>query len=408
MEERNSNEGHYPLDGIVVIDLSQIYNGPYATYLMALAGATVIKVEPPTGEALRRRTEVGGAALPFAMLNGWKQSVVLDLKTQDGAEALKALVSDADVIVENFAPGVMERLGLGAATLQAINPRLVYASSSGFGKTGPFAKFPAMDLTIQAMSGAMHVTGFPDRPPVKTGPAIADFFAGIHLYGAILTALYEREHTGVARVAEVSMQDAIFASLSSNIGMHWLTGGRGDVVRTGNRHGGLAECPYNVYATRDGHIAMICNGDAHWRALAVAMGRDELGDDPRYARLKERVSRMDEVDALVEAWTSSMDTDGLFHLLMEARIPCAPVRTLEQVLEDENMLARGALQRVDHPELGPIMIQQSPMRYEGVPLRPFQPSERLGASTGAILKECKALAPDVADRLARAGTSPLP
>lgn len=406
MDEQNNNEGRYPLDGVVVIDLSQIYNGPYATYLMALAGAEVIKVEPPSGESLRKRAEVGGAALPFAMLNGWKRSVVLDLKTEDGVEALKALVADADVIVENFAPGVMERLGLGADVLQQINPRLIYASSSGFGKAGPFAKFPAMDLTIQAMSGAMHVTGFPDRPPVKTGPAIADFFAGIHLYGAILTALYERERTGAARVAEVSMQDAIFASLSSNFGMHWQTGGRGDVVRTGNRHGGLAECPYNVYATQDGHIAMICNGDAHWRALAKAMDRAELGEDPRYALLKDRVARMDEVDALVEAWTSSMETDALFHLLMDARIPCAPVRTLEQVLDDENMHARGALQHVDHPDLGPIVIQQSPMRYEGVQLRPFQPSEKLGASTDAILRQCRTLSDDVVDRLA--GASPKP
>jgi CoA:oxalate CoA-transferase len=188
----------YPMQDLVVIDLTQIYNGPYATYLMALAGATVIKVEPPGGESLRRRGAVGGAGLPFAMLNGCKQSIMLDLKTEEGKQALKALAAKADVLVENFSPGAMDRLGLGDAVLQALNPRLIYASSSGYGRNGPYAKYPAMDLTIQAMSGAVEVTGFPDNPPVKAGPAIADFFAGIHLYGAIATALFERERSGVA------------------------------------------------------------------------------------------------------------------------------------------------------------------------------------------------------------------
>ena len=285
-----------PLDGLVIIDLSQIYNGPYATFLLATAGATVIKIEPPGGESLRRRGVVGGAALPFAMLNGCKQSIVLNLKTEDGKAALRDLVKTADVIVENFAPGTMDRLGLGYENLRTINPRLIYAASSGFGSTGPYKNYPAMDLTIQAMSGVMSTTGYADRPPVKAGPALCDFFAGVHLYGAITTALYTREKTGVAHRVEVAMQDAVYSSLSSSLGMHWAMQGKPDAPppRTGNRHGGLAEAPYNVYPTSDGWIAIICVGEVHWRSMTKAMGRPELADDPRFTSLKERVAHMDD------------------------------------------------------------------------------------------------------------------
>jgi CoA:oxalate CoA-transferase len=381
----------YPMQDLVVIDLTQIYNGPYATYLMALAGATVIKVEPPGGESLRRRGAVGGAGLPFAMLNGCKQSIMLDLKTEEGKRALKALAAKADVLVENFSPGAMDRLGLGDAVLQAENPRLIYASSSGYGRSGPYAKYPAMDLTIQAMSGAIEVTGFPNNPPVKAGPAIADFFAGIHLYGAIATALFERERTGVARRLEVSMQDAIYASLSSNLGMHWFTAGKSEFTRTGNRHGGLAECPYNIYPTQNGYIAIICVGDMHWQSLTKLMGRAELASDPRFGSLTSRVAQMDEVDNMVTQWTSQQDTDALFAQLMDAHVPCAPVRGLAQVMEDPNMHERGALAHIEHPEFGKIVVQQSPLRYDGVPHRPLEPSHPLGADTKSVLEELTSL-----------------
>src|SRR6185503_9408679 len=209
----------YPLSGITVIDLSHFYNGPYATFLMAMAGANVIKVEPFQGEHLRSRGDTGGASLSFAMLNSHKKPVTLNLKTGKGRALLEELVLRADILVENFAPGVMDRLGVGAADLQKINPRLIYGSSSGYGKSGPYRDYPAMDLVMQAMSGVIASTGYPDQPPVKSGAALCDFMAGIHLFGAIMTALYEREHTGVARVVEVAMQDAIYCSLASNLGM---------------------------------------------------------------------------------------------------------------------------------------------------------------------------------------------
>jgi formyl-CoA transferase len=236
----------YPLSGITVIDLSHVYNGPYATFLMAMAGANVIKVEPHGGEHLRSRGDMGGAALPFAMLNSNKQAVTLNLKTQRGKELLKEMVVRADILVENFAPGVMDRLGIGSATLLQINPRLIYGSSSGYGKTGPYKDYPAMDLVMQAMSGIMSITGYPDQPPVKAGAAVCDFSAGIHLYAAIMTALYQRERTGKGRVVEVAMQDASYASMASNLGMLHARGADAP-SRTGNRHGGLGISPYNVW-----------------------------------------------------------------------------------------------------------------------------------------------------------------
>ncbi|GGE45577.1 hypothetical protein GCM10007276_23500 [Agaricicola taiwanensis] len=376
--------GHYPLSGVVVIDLSHIYNGPYATFLMAMAGATVIKIEPHEGEHLRIRAALGGAALPFAMLNSNKKSIALNLKSPRGREVLLDMVRKADVLVENFAPGVTDRLGIGPSVLQEANPRLIYASSSGYGRSGPYRDYPAMDITVQAMSGVLSITGFPDSPPVKSGPAICDFFAGIHLYGGIMTALFERERSGKGRVVEVSMQESVYASLSSNLGMYF---GRGGAIppRTGNRHGGLAESPYNVYPTSDGHIAIICNNNRHFHALTKAMGRQDLNDDPRFLDLKTRVQNIDTVDEIVGAWTVGFKRDDLTKLLLEHRVPHAPVRNLHEVINDPNMHARGSLQWIDHPEFGRIVVPHSPMRFDGVDLVPLKPSSGLGEDTDAIL-----------------------
>jgi len=206
-------------------------------------------------------------------------------------------VKRADVVLENFAPGAMDRLGCGWSKLREVNPRLIYAQGSGYGQSGPYRDYPAMDLTVQAMAGVMSVTGYADRPPVKAGPAICDFFGGVHLFGAVMTALYEREKTGVGRAVDVSMQEAVYASLSSNLGLYYGSGG--DVpMRTGNRHGGLAEAPYNVYPTQDGYIAIICVGETHWKSLIQAMERPELADDPRFASLEWTFARI-----RYDAWT---------------------------------------------------------------------------------------------------------
>lgn len=366
-----------PLSGITVVDLTQIYNGPYATYLMAMAGARVIKVEPRTGEHLRQRGATSGAALPFAMLNGNKDSVSIDLKTPRGRDLILEMVSRADVLVENFAPGVMERLGLGSATISALNPRIVYASGSGYGSDGPYRDFPAMDLTVQAMSGVMSVTGNSDGPPLKTGPAVCDFFGGVHLYGAIVTALFERSRTGQGRVVEVSMMEAVYASLSSNLGLFYGSGGE-TPMRTGNRHGGLSLAPYNVYPTRDGHIAIICNNQAHWLDLIKTMGREELGSDERFATMSARVANMDVLDDIMAQWTTERDKQSLFDLLIARRVPCAPVRDLKEVTSDRHLYARGMLEEIKHPEFGSITVSRSPLRFAGSEPCSLIPSAKLG------------------------------
>ena len=383
----------YPLQGVTVVDLGQIYNGPYCTFLMAMAGARVIKIEAKGGENLRRRSVVGGAALPFAMLNSNKTFATLNLKTERGRELLRAMVNKGDVLVENFAPGAMERLDVGYESLRKINPRLIYGSGSGFGRSGPNMKYPAMDLTVQAIAGIMNVTGYPDRPPVKAGPAMCDFFGGVHLYGAIMTALYEREKTGVGRLVEVSMQEAVYASLSSNLGLHYSMG-NSVPPRTGNRHGGLAEAPYNVYPTADGHIAIICVSEAHWKALLKAMQREELLGDARFADLKHRVDHMDEVDALVAEFTALHTKKALFDLLMAHRVPCAPVRDLDEVVNDEHMHARRALEWVEHPMYGRVCLPNSPMRYDGVEPIALRPSGPLGRDNQEVYGDWLGLSAD--------------
>lgn len=391
-----------PLEGITVVDLGQIYNGPYATFLMAQAGARVIKIEPLNGENMRRRGAVGGAMVPFAMLNSNKEFVSLNIKSAKGKEILEQLVAKADVVLENFAPGVMSRLGLGPDDLFKINPRLIYAAGSGFGWSGPYRDYPAMDLTVQAMSGIMSTTGYPDRPPVKAGPAVADFSGGVHLYGAVVTALFERERTGVGRFVEVSMFDAVYAANSSALGLYFGSGGQAP-MRTGNRHSGMAEAPYNVYPTADGYIALICVSEAHFTALLEAMQRVDLADDPRLATLKSRVANIDFVDEVVSGWTATRTRDDLYETLRKHRVPCAPLRDLGEVVHDPHLHARGMLQTVDHPLLGELVLPTSPMRYGGEGERKLRPSKELGADTASVLAEFTGLDGDAVEDLRREG-----
>jgi CoA:oxalate CoA-transferase len=373
----------YPLSGITVIDLSHVYNGPYATFLMAMAGADVIKVEPPGGEHLRSRGDMGGAALPFAMLNSNKKTVTLNLKSEKGRDLLRQMAARADILVENFAPGVTDRLGIGPADLHKINPRLIYGSSSGYGKTGPYRDYPAMDLVMQAMSGVINSTGFPDQPPVKSGAAMCDFSAGIHLYAAVMTALYERERTGEGRVVEVSMQDATYASLASNYGMVHARGSEAP-ARTGNRHGGLGISPYNAYPTTDGYVVLNAPGDHHFRSILDVMGRSDLKQDPRFLNRSTRVANFADVDELIESWTRTLTRNEVARRMLAANVPCAPVRDLTEVMHDENMHARGSLQWIDHPDLGRVVLPHSPLVFEGTERRPIEPSLPLGASNEAV------------------------
>jgi crotonobetainyl-CoA:carnitine CoA-transferase CaiB-like acyl-CoA transferase len=239
---------------------------------------------------------------------------------------------------------------------------------------------------MQAEGGLMSITGEADGPPMKAGPALCDFFGGVHLYGAIVTALFERERTGEGRFVEVAMLDAVYPSLSSALGLWYGTQGAAP-ARTGNRHSGLAEAPYNVYPTNDGWLALICVTDQHWQSLTTAMERVDLQSDERLGSLKGRVANMDEVDALVSAWTRRFGKEELFALLMRHRVPCAPVRELSEVTSDTHMRQRGTLQTIHHPTLGEIPLYAGPMRFEGSDEIEIEPSKALGADTDDILAE---------------------
>lgn len=370
----------YPLAGITVLDLGQIYQGPYCGFLLAMAGARVIKIEPPQGEHVRSRR---GVSVPLAMLNSNKEGITLDLKTDEGRDAFLQLVDEADVVLENFLPGVMDRLGLGGKALLQRNPRLVFASASGYGSSGPYKDMLAMDLTIQAMSGIINATGFPGQPPVKAGPSICDFLGGAHLYGAIVTALLERTRTGAGRICEVAMLDAAYIALTSTIGLHFDNPQANP--RTGSRHAGLAMAPYNVYPSTDGYVAVICVKEEHWQGVARAMGREDMIDDPQYATHTQRCERMEQVDALVGAWTASLTRDQLMEASRIHRFPAAPVRQTAEVVRDPHLHARGMLTDFDHPELGPLVLPSSPLRFEGLAPMALRASPSLGQDNDRIL-----------------------
>ena len=380
-------ESQLPLHGVRVVEFCSTAAGPYCAMLLSDLGADVVKIEPPAGDGLRQWPPLSqGFSENFASVNRNKRSVVLDLKSPEGLLAARSLVQAADVLVENNRPGVMDRLGLGAVELHKVNPRLIYGSSSGYGKDGPYRDYPAMDLVMQAMSGVIDSTGFADQPPVKSGAALCDFMAGIHLYAAIVTALYERERTGKGRTVDVSMQDATYASLASNLGMLHARG-EAAPARTGNRHGGLGVAPYNVYKTADCYVVLNAPGDHHFRSILDVMGRSDLKDDPRLLTRTSRVQNFEVVDELIEKWTQTLTKNEVAQRMLAAKVPCAPVRQLSEVMVDENMHARGSLQWIDHPELGRVVLPNSPLVFEGTERRPIQPSLPLGASNSAVFGE---------------------
>jgi CoA:oxalate CoA-transferase len=371
-----------PLTGVRVLDLGHVFQGPYATFLMAMAGADIIKIEPPRGDMMRKRARDGD--YPFRALNGCKRSIVLNLKTERGRELLLELSRTADVLVENFAPPVMPRLGLGPDAFLQVNPRLIYASASGFGRTGPYADKLALDLTIQAMSGLMSTTGEKGGRPLKAGVPVADFMSDAHLYGAIVTALYERERTGRGRVLEVSMLESLFATLLPATGHVYAS----NTVpqRTGNRHVADSYVPFDTFETADGWMAIVCATDAHWAHLTEAMGRPDLRDSEELRRLSGRVARIDEVTAAVVDWTATRTRNEISALCDQYHVPAAPLRDLMEVLADPHLHARGFL--TDHvTDAVPVALPNSPMRYEGSALRPLTSSPSLGQHTDEVLTE---------------------
>jgi CoA:oxalate CoA-transferase len=400
-QRANTTNIPLPLTGVRVLDLGHVFQGPYATFLMAMAGADVIKVEPPQGEMSRRRGRDGD--YPFRALNGSKRGIVLNLKTERGRELLIELVRKVDVLVENFAPSVMTRLGLGPDVLFNANPRLIYASGSGFGRTGPYADKIALDLTIQAMSGVMSATGELGGRPLKAGVPVADFMSGTHLYGAIVTALYERERTGRGRLVEVSMFESMFATLLPAAGHTYVT--KTPPRRTGNRHVADSYVPFDTFQTSDGWVAIACATDDHWNNLTKAMDRADLQADESLHRLHGRITRIDEVTAAVAQWTATRTREQVSTLCQKHHVPAAPLLEVSEILHDPHLHARNFL--TNHSVGGAtVSLPNSPIRYEGSALLPLKEPPGLGEHTEEVLMELCNLDEEDLAAIRRAGAIP--
>jgi CoA:oxalate CoA-transferase len=372
-----------PLAGIRVLDLGHVFAGPYATFLLAMAGAEVIKIESPRGDMTRSRGRDGD--YPFRALNGCKRGIVLNLKTEEGRELLLDLSEHADVVVENFAPSVMPRLGLDPKLFLERNPRLVYASGSGFGRSGPAADDLAVDITIQAMGGLMASTGERDGRPLKAGVPAADFLAGAHLYGAVLTALVGRSITGRGRLVEVSMLESLFATLLPSAGHAYMS--KSVPQRSGNRHVADSYVPFDAFEARDGWITVVCATDQHWINLTQAMGRQDLHDDQELRTLSGRIAGIEEITEQVAGWVGRLTRDEVIERCRAHHVPAAPIRDVVEVLEDPHLLERGFFTSVQTKEMGRINLPNSPIRFEGSPLRELEPAPELGQHTDAILAD---------------------
>jgi CoA:oxalate CoA-transferase len=396
------NARERPLSGLTVLDLGQIYNGPYCSLLLGHHGAEVIKIEPPQGDLLRRMDRSpGGASYPFLMLNANKRSVTLNLKHARGRDLFLRLAEHADVIVENFAAGVMDRLGIGYDTVSAHNPRIVFASGSGFGSTGPYVGYPAMDFTIQALVGAMAITGYPDMPPVKCGPTFIDMLGATHLFAGILLALRTRERTGRGERIEVAMFDAALPALLSYLAPFYEF--NREITRSGNRHVVGGATPYNNFRCVDGYVAILCVSNQHWFDLCRVMERDDLLAKARWHNVPERADDWQQIETEVEKWTSTRPRDAVARTVAAAGIPCAPVRTLPEVGSDPHVFERGIVREVEYPDRGTVKVIGNPIKlaHQGEPEISAPPT--IGQHTDEVLRTLLGLESAEIDALRRAG-----
>jgi formyl-CoA transferase/CoA:oxalate CoA-transferase len=375
-----------PLDDVLVLDLSRVMAGPFASMWLADFGARVIKVEHPEGGDDTRGYGppfVQGESAYYLSANRNKRSIAVDLKHPDGAAVIGRLAANADVLLENFRPGALERLGLGYPALRAANPRLVYATVSGYGHAGlaEWSSRPGYDLVMQGVGGIMSLTGPPDGPPCKSATSIADLTAGTYAALGVLVALHARARTGLGQHVDVSMLDAQISLLSYHA-QSQLVGSPPE--RLGNAHPNVA--PYRTYRASDGWINLGVGNDTHWRAFCRAIGRDELATDPRYAVNAARVERRDELDRLLEplfaartvaAWLAALEREG---------IPCGPILSVGEALAHPQAVARGMVTEVDHPTIGRLATTGVPVRLADTPGSVREAPPLLGQHTDEILR----------------------
>jgi crotonobetainyl-CoA:carnitine CoA-transferase CaiB-like acyl-CoA transferase len=375
-----------PLEGLRVVDLTTALSGPLCTMMLGDAGADVVKVEPPSGDPTRTWGPPfwGDQGAEFLALNRNKRSVVVDLKTDAGRELVLELCDRADVLVENYRRGVPERLGLDPATVRARNPRLVYCSISGFGSTGPRRSQAAYDSVMQAFTGTMALTGEPGGGPVRASTSVSDVGAGMYANQAVLLALLARGRTGEGQLVETSMFESQVAWLLFRAVGYYATGNapRG---RLGTASAHLA--PYRAYATSDGHVMVAALNDGLYRRLVAALDLPELGLDERFASNRSRVAHREELDGLLGARLEERPTAHWVEALDRAGVPCSPINSVADVLEDEQTRALDLIATIRHESLGDIRVPGIPLTLHSTPGSIRRPPPLLGADTTEVLAE---------------------
>ncbi len=368
-----------PLDGIRVIDLSRVLAGPYASLLLADMGAEVIKVEEPgRGDDTRAWPPFqGGEATYFMSVNRGKKSLTLDLKHPEGKTILGRLLAGADVLLENFRPGTLERLGFGDAAVRAVNPRLVYCSISGFGESGPEAGRPGYDLIVQGESGIMDITGFPDGPPVKVGNSIADLAAGTMAAHGIVLALFARERTGEGQKVEIAMVEVMAALLTYHGQAYFATGK--SPGRRGNQHPSIV--PYEVFRAADGYLTVGVANNSLWARFCQAIGAAELTADPRFDTEARRVENRETLVPLLGRVFEQAPVAHWLERLGRAGVPAGKIKSVGEVLESEHLRARGTVVSLAHPTAGPMRMVGPAIRLSATPGEAAGPAPLLGEHT---------------------------
>jgi crotonobetainyl-CoA:carnitine CoA-transferase CaiB-like acyl-CoA transferase len=374
------------LSDVVVIDLSRVFAGPYCTMMLGDMGATVIKVEQPgKGDDTRHfgPPYIAGESAYYLGLNRNKHSITIDFDDASQRQRLLELIETASVLVENFRPGTLERIGLDYPNLRAINPGLIYCSISGYGQNGPYAARPGYDFVAQAEAGLMAVTGAVEGEPQRVGSPVADNAAGMFACMSILAALYVRKSTGAGQYIDISLLEAA-VSLLGNVSSNHLISGE-EAPRLGNGHPNIV--PYQAFRSRDGYIVVSCGNDRLYQSFCRLLGREELAADPRFDTNPQRVRNRDQLIPLLQEVFLEHDTQEWLEQLRAAGIPCGPINTVSQVFQDEHLRARGFIWECEHPSAGPLKLAGSPMHFSATPTRLYKAPPLLGEDNESIVKE---------------------
>ena len=373
-----------PLSGVRVLDLTRVVSGPFCTALLGDLGADIVKVEAPEGDSVRGQGAIkDGLSGYFAQFNRNKRSVRLDLRKDDGRAILAKLIAQSDVLVENFRPGVLDRMGFTAARLKELRPSLVTCAINGFGSTGPYRDRPAFDFIAQALSGFMSVNGRDGDPPLRSGLPISDLIAGLYAALSITAAVLHARATGQGQRAEISLTNGM-VSMLSYIATNYFASGTVP-PRSGNDHPIAA--PYGLFPTRDGEIAIAPPDDAFFGRLADALGMPALKSDPLYATQQARVANRSRINAIVGGKLAVSTTDYWVETLNAAGVPCGPVNTIEKVFQDPQILAQDMVIDVPHPGHGIVRMLGFPMKLSETPCRVRRPAPGLGEHSDSILAE---------------------